>query len=42
MLMTTKYVYIYANEQVWGMGNATSNMLAKVINKYNLIFEVSF
>ena len=24
------------------MGNGTSNMLAKVIDKYNLIFEISF
>ena len=36
------YIYIYTHEQVWGMGNGTSNMLAKVIYKYNLIFEVGF
>ena len=42
MLMIAKYVYIYTQRQVWGMGNGTSNMLAKVIDKYNLIFEVSF
>ena len=42
MLMIAKYVYIYTHGQVWGMGNGTSNMLAKVIDKYNLIFEVSF
>ena len=42
MLMIAKYVYIYTHGQVWGMGNGTSNMPAKVIDKYNLIFEVSF
>ena len=42
MLMIAKYVYIYTHRQVWGMGNGTSNMSAKVIDKYNLIFEVSF
>ena len=42
MLMIAKYVYIYTHGQAWGMGNGTSNMPAKVIDKYNLIFEVSF
>ena len=36
------YIYIYTHGQVLGMGNGTSNMLAKVIDKYNLIFEISF
>ena len=42
MIMIAKYVYIYTQRQVWGMGNGTSNMLVKVIDKYNLIFEVGF
>ena len=42
MLMISKYVYIYTHGQVWGMGNGTSNMPAKVIDKYILIFEVRF
>ena len=35
-------IYIYTHGQVLGMGNGTSNMLAKVIDKYNLIFDVGF
>ena len=42
MLMIAKYVYIYTHGQVWCMGNRTRNMPAKVIDKYNLIFEVGF
>ena len=42
MLMIAKYVYMYTHGRVWCMGNGTSNMLAKVIDKYNLIFEVGF
>ena len=42
MLMIAKYVYMYTHAQVWCMGNGTGNMLAKVIDKYNLIFEVGF
>ena len=42
MLMIAKYVYIYTHGQVWGIGNGTSNMPVKVIDKYNLIFEVGF
>ena len=42
MLMIAKYVYIYTYGQVCSMGNGTSNMPAKVIDKYILIFEVSF
>ena len=42
MLMIAKYVYIYTHGQVWFMGNRNRNMPAKVIDKYNLIFEVGF
>ena len=42
MLMIAKYVYIYTHGQVRGMGNGTSNMPKKVIDKYNLIFDVGF
>ena len=36
------YIYIHTHEQVWGMRNGTSNMPMKVIDNYNLIFEVGF
>ena len=42
MLMIATDVYVYTHGQVWCMGNGTSNMPAKVIDKYNLIFEVGF
>ena len=42
MLMIATYVYVFTHGQVWCMRNGTSNMPAKVIDKYNLIFEVGF
>ena len=42
MLMIAKHVYIYTHGQVRGMGNGTSSMPKKVIDKYNLIFDVGF
>ena len=42
MLMIDKYVYIYTHGQVRGMGNGTSNMPKKVIDKYNLILRLVF
>ena len=36
------YIYIYTRGQVCGIGNGTNNMPAKVIDKYNFIFEVGF